>query len=225
MKSCIPSLHDNSSIEIHSYHNFLIVLFQANNINLSFTWTRVITIVFRYTLSLMPFVIYSPLTGQEVIDMGEIEVVEVGPMKVLGTKKVGRYDEMGPMFGEIYQHAMANNIQLTGPAISVVHEKSEAEAIKAMEEGNANLEVAFPVVGDTAVESDKIKFYELPGATMAKLLYKGPYDQMSPAYTELLTWVQEKGKKIVGLFRECYINDPNEVGMENALTEIQVPIK
>jgi AraC family transcriptional regulator len=183
------------------------------------------TIVFRYTLSLIPFLIYSILNGQEVINMGEIEIVEIGPMKVLGTKKVGRYDEMGPMFMEIHQHAMANNIQLTGPAISVVHEKSEAEAIKAMEKGNANLEVAFPVVGETAVGSDKITFYELPGATMAKLRFKGPYDQMSPAYGEIFKWIQENNKQIVGLFRECYINDPNEVGMENALTELMVPIK
>jgi len=157
--------------------------------------------------------------------MGEITVEEVGPMKVLGMKKVGRYDEMGPMFGEIYQHAMANNIELTGPAISVVHEKSEEEAIKAQQMGNAQIEAAFPVVGENAVESEKIKYYELPGAKMAKLMFKGPYDQMSPAYTELLTWIGDNGKKIVGLFRECYINDPNEVGMENALTEIQVPIE
>ena len=157
--------------------------------------------------------------------MGEIEVTEVGPMKVLGTEKVGRYDEMGVLFGEIYQHAMMNKIELTGPAISIVHEKNEEEAIKAMEEGNAHLEVAFPVVGDTAVESEKIKFYELPGATMAKLQFKGPYDQMSPAYEKLFKWIRDNNKQIVGLFRECYLNDPNEVGMENALTELMVPIK
>jgi effector-binding domain-containing protein len=157
--------------------------------------------------------------------MSEIQVVEIGAMKVLGTKKVGSYKEIGAMFGEIYQHAMANNIEITGPAISVVHEKSEEEAIRAQEEGNAQLEAAFPVVGETATESEKVKFYELQAETMAKLQFKGPYDQMGRAYTELFEWIQKNEKRIVGLFRECYLNDPNEVGMENALTELMVPIR
>lgn len=106
-------------------------------------------------------------------------VVEIGSIKVLGTRKVGKYEEIGSMFAEIYQHAMVNGIQLTGPAISLFHEKNEEEAIKAQQEGNAQLEAAFPVIGETATESESIKFYELPGATMAKLVFKGPYDHMT----------------------------------------------
>ena len=74
-------------------------------------------------------------------------------------------------------------------------------------------------------ETADIKFYKLPGATMAKILHKGRYDQIGHSYTKLLTWLEKNEKQIDGLFRECYINDPNLVGMENALTEIQVPIK
>lgn len=157
--------------------------------------------------------------------MGEIEIAEVEPIKVIGMRKIGRYDEIPMLFKALYEHGMANNIQLTGPAIYISHEKSEEEAMKAMEEGNADLEAAFPVVGDSAVESDEIKFYELPGATMAKILYKGPYDQIGPTYNKIFAWLQENEKQIAGFFRECYLNDPNEVGLENALTEVQVPIE
>ncbi|MGA1793069.1 MAG: GyrI-like domain-containing protein, partial [Thermoplasmatota archaeon] len=134
-------------------------------------------------------------------------------------------EELADMFMTLAQHAMANNIQLSGPAIFVSHEMNEEEALRAQEEGNADLEATFPYLGDQAPESSEIKAYELPGAKMAKLLYKGPYDQMGPTYSKLFNWIQDNGKTIDGLFRECYLNNPEEVGMENALTEIQVPIK
>ena len=140
-------------------------------------------------------------------------------------RKIGRYDEIPLLFKALFEYGMANNIQLTGPAIFISHEMSEEEAMKAMEEGNADLEAAFPVVGDSAPESDEIKFYEIPGAKVAKLLYKGPYDQIGPSYNKVFAWLQENNKEIAGFFRECYLNDPQEVGLENALTEIQIPIK
>ena len=35
---------------------------------------------------------------------------------------------------------------------------------------------------------------------------------------------EKNGKKIVGPIREAYLNDPREVRLEEALTEIYVPI-
>ncbi|MGA1820859.1 MAG: GyrI-like domain-containing protein [Thermoplasmatota archaeon] len=157
--------------------------------------------------------------------MGEIKIEDVGPIRVIGMRKRGRYQEMAGMFVALVHHAMANNIQLTGPAIFVSHEMSEEEALKAQEEGSADLEATFPYLGDHAPEAEDIKAYELPGGKMAKLLYKGPYDQMSQTYRELFAWIQKNGKTVDGLIRECYLNNPEEVGMENALTEIQVPIR
>jgi effector-binding domain-containing protein len=157
--------------------------------------------------------------------MGEIEIADVEPLKVIGMRKTGRYDEIPMLFKALFEYGMANNIKLTGPAIYISHEMSEEEAMKAMAEGNADLEAAFPVVGDTAPESEEIKFYELPAAKVAKVLYKGPYDQIGPTYNKLFEWLKDNDKQIAGFFRECYLNDPNEVGMENALTEVQVPIE
>jgi AraC family transcriptional regulator len=59
---------------------------------------------------------------------------------------------------------------------------------------------------------------------MAKIVHKGPYDKCEPAYTKLFAWIEKSGKKIAGPTREAYLNDPNEVGLEEALTEIYIPI-
>ncbi|MGA1848960.1 MAG: GyrI-like domain-containing protein [Thermoplasmatota archaeon] len=156
--------------------------------------------------------------------MGEIEIVDVEPVRVMGTRRTGAYTDIPKLFMAIYQHAMANNVTLKGPAMFISHEMSEEEALKAQEEGNADLEVAFPVVG-SAPETEEIKCYELPGGTMARMMYKGPYGNMGPTYGKLMAWLEENGKHVTGFFRELYHNDPSQVTEEELLTEILVPVE
>ncbi|MCK4364790.1 MAG: GyrI-like domain-containing protein [Thermoplasmatales archaeon] len=59
---------------------------------------------------------------------------------------------------------------------------------------------------------------------MAKIIHKGPYEQCQPTYEKLYNWLEQNGWKIIGPVREVYLNDPSGVGMEEALTEIFVPI-
>lgn len=55
-------------------------------------------------------------------------------------------------------------------------------------------------------------------------MHRGPYDQVGRAYEALTTWLAEHRKEPVGPPRELYLNDPNEVGMQEALTEIDWPV-
>jgi effector-binding domain-containing protein len=96
--------------------------------------------------------------------------------------------------------------------------------MKAAEEGNVDIEIAFPIKDDIE-ETDDMKCYELQGGKMVKIIHKGPYEKCEPTYNKLYAWIKENGKKIAGPTREAYLNDPNEVGMEEALTEIYAPIK
>ena len=64
--------------------------------------------------------------------MGEIEIADVEPERVIGIRKRGRYEELADMFMTLAQHAMANNLQLSGPAIFVSHEMNEEEALRAI---------------------------------------------------------------------------------------------
>ena len=60
---------------------------------------------------------------------------------------------------------------------------------------------------------------------MAKIIHKGPYHECQPTYETLYSWIEQKGKRIVGPVREVYLNDPNEVSSEDILTEIYAPIE
>ncbi len=155
--------------------------------------------------------------------MGEVTVVDVKPQLVAGIRKRGHYREIAELLPRLYEYAAKKGAKFTAPPIFVCHETPE-EAMEADKTGNAFIEVAAPIA-ETIEETEEIKCYTLPGGKMAKIIHKGPYDKCEPTYNKIFTWIAKNGKKIVGPTRELYLNDPNEVGLEEALTEIYIPIR
>ena len=132
----------------------------------------------------------------------------------------------------MYNHSMIYEIILLNlnvgscvfpaPPIFVCYETAE-EAMEADKTGTADVEVAAPIV-EKIEETEEIKCYTLPGGKMAKIIHKGPYDKCETTYNKIFAWIDKNGKKIAGPIREVYLNDPREVGLEEALTEIYIPI-
>ena len=155
--------------------------------------------------------------------MEEVTVVDVKPQLVAGIRKRGHYREIAELLPRLYEYATKKGARFTAPPVFVCHETAE-EAMEADKTGNALIEVAAPIA-EKIEETKETKCYTLPGGTMAKIIHKGPYDKCEPAYNKIFAWIDKNGKKIAGPTREVYLNDPREVGLEEALTEIYVPIK
>jgi effector-binding domain-containing protein len=66
---------------------------------------------------------------------------------------------------------------------------------------------------------------EMPGATVASIVHRGPYAEIGPAYHVLTGWIEENGRKPSGPPREIYLNDPQTVTPDELLTEVQFPIE
>ena len=154
----------------------------------------------------------------------EIGIVEVQPQMVLGMRKKGKYEEIRMMLPEVWQFAVEGGIQIEGPPIFVFHEMTDEAAKKADAEGNADIEVAVPVSGKVEVTGE-IECYELPGGKMAKIIHKGPYQELGFTYEKLLAWIEQGGKRLVGPTREVYLNDPRIVPPEELLTEMYALIE
>ena len=154
----------------------------------------------------------------------EIGIVEVRPQMVLGMRKKGKYEEIRMMLPEVWQFAVEGGIQIEGPPIFVFHEMTDEAAKKADAEGNADIEVAVPVSGKVEVTGE-IECYELPGGKMAKIIHKGPYQELGFTYEKLLAWIEQGGKRLVGRAREVYLNDPRIVPPEELLTEMYALIE
>ena len=97
----------------------------------------------------------------------------------------------------------------------VMHEMREPEV--------ADIEVFMPVAGRFD-PPEGIGVSTLRGGTMAAVVHTGPYEASRAAYEALTDWIDEHGRQILGPPREHYLNDPLEVGMERAQTEIEVPV-
>ncbi|HZD16870.1 MAG TPA: GyrI-like domain-containing protein [Actinomycetota bacterium] len=65
----------------------------------------------------------------------------------------------------------------------------------------------------------------LAGTRCASTIHRGPYGELGAAHDALRAWIGSQGHQIAGPPRELYLNDPNEVGQEQALTEILFPIR
>jgi effector-binding domain-containing protein len=155
--------------------------------------------------------------------MDDVSVVNVQTQMVLGMRRRGRYGEISEMIPKIFQVAQEKGIEIVGRPVFVCHEQSAEESMKADREGNADVEVAVPVAGE-AEGTDEVKFYELPGGQMAKIVHKGPYDALGPTYEKLYKWLSEQGKGVTGPTREIYVSDPRSTPPEELITEIYAPI-
>lgn len=152
----------------------------------------------------------------------EVEEVELEPQMVLGIRKRGAYKEIANLIPKVCEYAIRNGVQITGPPIFICHEMP-GEAMEANKNEDADIEVAIPIEKEAKV-SGEIKFYQIAGGKMAKIIHKGLYQDCGPAYEKLFKWVEENGKQITGPTREVYINDPREIPPNEIITEIYAPI-
>lgn len=61
--------------------------------------------------------------------------------------------------------------------------------------------------------------------TVAYTYYRGPYEQVGPAFGALYRWMSQKGYRITGAVREINWSDEATTSSAELLTEIQFPIK
>lgn len=160
--------------------------------------------------------------------MTDITITDVPTQTVLGMRRRGFYQEQIPaMIMELFSYVEEKGIAIAGMPVFICHETTPEEAIRAAEEGDADIEVAIPMPSSVAIAADGpegMTQYELPGGPMVKAIHKGPYATEEETYNEVFAWMAEHGKEVTGPIREIYINNPAEVPEGDLLTEIYVPV-
>lgn len=156
--------------------------------------------------------------------MRSIITVDVAPQKVIGLRRTGKYEEIGPIICEIFEYIQERNITVAGPPAYICHEESVVDVHKAQEMDNADIEVVFPIVGD-AEGCGEISIYDLSGGRMARIIHMGAYRESVETYNELFTWLEANKHILSGLIREVYINDPRTTEEDLLVTWIYAPIR
>lgn len=81
-------------------------------------------------------------------------------------------------------------------------------------------------VEKAGIESDFIKFREIPATKVLSVLHKGSYNSIGEAYAYIFKYAEENGYKVAGFVRESYIDGIwNKEDPADWLTEIQLPIE
>lgn len=99
-----------------------------------------------------------------------------------------------------------------GPPLVVYHDVIN-------EETRGRVEMCVPVAKGFAGVGD-VSVRRLPAGAAVSTVHRGRYAEIGPAYEALATWMADHDVKPAGPPREVYLNDPQEVGETEALTQV-----
>ncbi|WMJ79515.1 MerR family transcriptional regulator [Clostridium sp. MB40-C1] len=132
---------------------------------------------------------------------------------------IGDYSKQHNLWRELMEYLERNNAKIVDSCMSIYYDPGHKES-------DVDIEV-MSCIGNDVKETDRVKVKELPQIQSAAcVIHKGPYEEVSIAYSALLKWIEENGYKTIGPNRELYLegehstNNPQEY-----ITEIQIPVE
>jgi effector-binding domain-containing protein len=150
----------------------------------------------------------------------KIEVKKIRPIKAACIDGKGPFNEMGPLFEQLYGWIRENDVKTTGiPGIAL-----EPDDPSEVGPDNCRYTVCVPIKGAPKCIGG-IRVETLPAIEAACTLHKGSYSGLSGKWQEIMRWVCENGYTVANIPREVYLTDCDTTPESDLLTEIQVPIK
>ncbi len=123
---------------------------------------------------------------------------------------------LGPAYTETYNYVKASGAKDTGPCFALWHQPADVYT-------NEVAEAAVPI--DHSVPgTDRVKVYELPETYVASVVHHGSFEDFTQGHRALMEWVEANDYKIVGPYREIYIQHDHS-NMSESATEIQYPVE
>lgn len=123
---------------------------------------------------------------------------------------------LGPAYTEVYNYVREQGAKDTGPCLTLWH--SPADVYE-----NEDAEAVVPI-DRPLQETDRVKVYKLPSTQVAAVVHQGDFEDFTQGHITLLEWIDANGYKIVGPYREIYINH-DKGQMSDSTTEIQFPVE
>ncbi|MEQ8235313.1 MAG: GyrI-like domain-containing protein [Syntrophomonadaceae bacterium] len=123
--------------------------------------------------------------------------------------------EMGRIFGQIYQYLMEIGERPGNAAYSGYYN---------MDMSDLDVEIGWVLEKPLPGRGD-IMATEIPGGKQVSCMYKGPYNKMEPTYQAMTAWMAANNYTPTGVAYEFYYNDPSMVPVSELLTKIVFPVR
>lgn len=149
----------------------------------------------------------------------DVVIKEVSPFTGACLRGIVKsYDAMGELWGELVSHIEKNNSSILPGCTTIYYDPG-------YKENNVDCEV-IELVSKPVPSTDRIKYREVEGGTMATIIHKGTYENFNQTYNGLLKWIEENGYITCGPNREIYWEGEwTGKAPEDFITEIQIPVK
>jgi effector-binding domain-containing protein len=143
----------------------------------------------------------------------EIRVVTTAPIHALVLPMKGSYAQHEAAFQRLAAFLGKRGAQPTGAPFGLYHSDPSV--------GEANLvwEVGLPVAASVTAEAP-FAVKDIPGASAAVLVHKGPHEELGQAWPRLIEWVFANGHTPIGPAIQIYQGDP----VVNPQVELRMPI-
>ncbi len=150
----------------------------------------------------------------------DIVIKQIEPQLVAGVRDtLSSYPEVGRLLEEVNSHLARHGVNGLDLVAAAIWHDEEFKTSDIDGEAVVFLKQSIP-------ESERVKIYELPAATMASVIHKGAYNTFNQAYEAIFRWIEANSYKIVGPNREVYLycTEPVRQDDDSYVTEIQFPV-
>lgn len=143
------------------------------------------------------------------------------PVELAALLHRGPYPEIGRAFGELMVRLDRAGLRPAGPAVAINYD--DPDAVPAAElRAHAGVEVR-PA---GASLPDGVERVAVPGGRSAVLVHRGSYAGLPEPWRAIYRWIAAAGEATGDAPPyERYLNNPEEVGEDELLTEIVVPLR
>jgi effector-binding domain-containing protein len=134
---------------------------------------------------------------------------------------LGAYSQIPEAMGRLYGWIAQHGLQPAGMPSGVYLDDPET-----VPESEAAWEVRAPLAsGAEEVSPDEsgVGVKHVPAQLVAFGRFRGPYEEVGPAYGELAAWIAANGYRVVGPPEEHYFSDPS-TPPQDTVTEISFPV-
>jgi effector-binding domain-containing protein len=106
---------------------------------------------------------------------------------------------MGPGLAELRSTVAAQGVAVTGPWLNH-HLRMPTDTL--------DFRICLPVATPIS-PAGRVEAHELPAVTVARAVYRGPYDGLGTAWGEFQAWISAQGHATGEDFWECYLSGPD----------------
>lgn len=125
-------------------------------------------------------------------------------------------DYLGKAYSRVWEHIRSHKAEVVGSNFTIWHQAPDIVEDEIVE--------AVVPIKQKVPETDYVKVYELEETEVASAVHHGDFDDFTQLHTAILKWVEDNGYKVMGGYREIYIqHDPNDYS--ESTTEVQFPVK